>query len=85
LSFGAFKNEDLLAFTFNGIGEYHGIKTAYDTGTGTLKEYRGQGLAKCIFQHSLPFLEEAGIRQYLLEVLQHNEGAVALYKKWVLK
>jgi ribosomal protein S18 acetylase RimI-like enzyme len=81
LSFGAFENEELIAFTFNGTGKFRGIQTAYDTGTGTLREYRGQGLARRIFQYSIPFLEEAGIEQYLLEVLQHNDGAVALYKK----
>jgi ribosomal protein S18 acetylase RimI-like enzyme len=80
LSFGAFDNENLIAFTFNGVGQFKGKLTAYDTGTGTTKEYRGKGLAKKIFTHSLPFLKEAGIKQYLLEVLQHNTGAYKLYK-----
>ncbi len=81
LSFGAFENEKLIAFTLNGIGFYNNIKTAYDTGTGTLKEYRGQGLATKIFKHSIPFLKKANVTQYLLEVLQHNSKAVSVYKK----
>jgi len=81
LSFGAFENGELIAFTLNGIGFFNNIKTAYDTGTGTLKEYRGQGLASKIFSHSIPFLKEAGVSQYLLEVLQHNTKAVSIYKK----
>ncbi len=81
LSFGAFEDEKLVAFTFNGIGEYNGLKTAYDTGTGTIKEYRGQGLAGRVFTHSIPYLTEAGISQYLLEVLQHNDAAVSVYRK----
>jgi len=81
LSFGAFKDDKLIAFTFNGIGSFNGIKTAYDTGTGTIKEYRGQGYASKIFLHSLPFLKDAGVSQYLLEVLQHNTKAVSIYKK----
>ncbi|MFC2151091.1 GNAT family N-acetyltransferase [Bacteroidota bacterium] len=81
LSFGAFDEDKMVAFTFNGIGEFNGIKTAYDTGTGTIKKYRGEGLATKIFEYSLPFLKEAGVKQYLLEVLQHNTKAVSLYKK----
>jgi ribosomal protein S18 acetylase RimI-like enzyme len=81
LSFGAFDNGRLVSFTCNGIGNFNGLATAYDTGTGTLKEYRGQGLASGVFEASLPFLAEAGIRQYLLEVLQHNESAVSVYRK----
>lgn len=80
LSFGAFDGGRIVAFTFNGIGEYGGIPTAYDTGTGTLKDYRGQGLATQIFEHSIPRLRDAGIRQYLLEVLQHNTAAVSVYR-----
>jgi len=81
LSFGAFKDDEIIAFTLNGIGSFKGVKTAYDTGTGTLKEYRGQGLASKIFSHSIPFINDAGVSQYLLEVLQHNTKAVSIYKK----
>ncbi|WP_321316496.1 GNAT family N-acetyltransferase [Labilibaculum sp.] len=81
LSFGAFDDNKLVAFTCNGIGSFNGTKIAYDTGTGTVKEYRGQGLAGKIFNYSIPFLKEAGIFQYLLEVLQHNTKAISVYKK----
>lgn len=80
LSFAAFEGENIVAFTFNGIGCFEGIPTAYDTGTGTLKEYRGRGLATKIFEYSLSFLKEEGIKQYLLEVLQHNTKAVSVYR-----
>ena len=78
LSFAAFDNDEIVSFTLNGIGNFNGIPTAYDTGTGTLKEYRGQGLATQIFEHSIPYLKEAGIQQYLLEVLQHNTKAASV-------
>lgn len=81
LSFGAFDNDALVSFTFNGIGTFNGLKTAYDTGTGTIKEYRGQGLASRVFEKSIPMLVKAGISQYLLEVLQHNKSAVSVYAK----
>lgn len=80
LSFAAFEGDDIVAFTFNGIGSFEGATMAYDTGTGTLKEYRGKGLATQIFEHSLPYLKEAGVRQYLLEVLQHNTKAASVYR-----
>lgn len=81
LSFAAFEGEDIVAFTLNGIGNYNGKKMAYDTGTGTLKQYRGQGLATKIFEYSLPFLKKENINHYLLEVLQHNSKAVSVYRK----
>lgn len=81
LSFAAFDNDEIVAFTLNGIGTFNGIPTAYDTGTGTVKDYRGQSLAGSIFAHSLPFLKEAGIMQYLLEVLQNNPKAISVYRR----
>ncbi len=81
LSFAAFDGDRIAAFTFNGIGSCNGLPTAYDTGTGTLPAYRGQGLAARIFTCSIPHLQAAGIRQYLLEVLQHNPAALAVYRK----
>lgn len=79
-SFAAFEEREIVAFTLNGIGLYNGTRTAYDTGTGTLEEYRGQGLATKIFEYSIPFLKKRGIQQYLLEVLQHNAKAVSVYR-----
>lgn len=81
LSFAAFEGGEIVAFILNGTGIYGGVASAYDTGTGTVKEYRGRGLAAGIFTHSIPFLKEAGIRQYVLEVLQDNSPAVALYRR----
>lgn len=80
LSFAAFEGNRIVAFTLNGVGNYKGIPTAYDTGTGTLKEYRGKGLATGIFEYSTPYLKEANLKQYLLEVLQHNTKAVSVYR-----
>lgn len=81
LSFAAFDDNEIVAFTLNGTGTFNNILTAYDTGTGTVKEYRGQSLAGKIFTYSTPFLREAGIRQYLLEVLQNNEKAISVYRR----
>lgn len=66
LSFAAFDGDKIVSFTCNGTGDYNGVKTAYDTGTGTLEAYRGNGLATQIFETSIPYLREAGIKEYLL-------------------
>ena len=81
LSFGAFHRGKLVSFILTGIGKFAGKPTAYDTGMGTAKEYRGQGLVTQIFNYSLPALKKAGVHQYLLEVLQNNDKAVSLYKR----
>ena len=70
-----------MSFTWNGIGLFKGIPTVYDTGTGTLEEYRGIGLASRIFEHSVPYLKAAGIQQYILEVLEENQKAISVYSK----
>ncbi len=80
ISFAAFDRNEIAAFTLNGTGYFNGILTAYDTGTGTLKNYRGKGLATKIFEYSIPYLRERNIEQYLLEVLQHNTKAISVYK-----
>jgi ribosomal protein S18 acetylase RimI-like enzyme len=81
LSFGAFDDDKLVSFTLNGIGQFNGTRTAYDTGTGTIQDYRGLGLATRIFDRSVPYLRQAGIEQYLLEVLQTNSAAISIYTK----
>ena len=81
LSFAAIKDGEIISFTLNGTGFFNGLRTAYDTGTGTLKEYRGHGIATKIFNYSHPYLKEAGIKQYLLEVLQNNHKAIAVYRQ----
>ena len=81
LSCAAFDGEEIAAFTFNSIGNFNGVRMAYDTGTGTVQEFRGRGLATQIFTHSIPYLKAAGIDHYLLEVLKHNTKAVSLYQK----
>jgi len=81
LSFAAFEDGKIVSFTCNGTGNFYGVPTAYDTGTGTLPAYRGQGLAARVFEYSIPYLKQAGIREYLLEVLQRNTSALSVYRK----
>ena len=81
LSFAAWAQGRIVSFILNGIGRYNGRATAYDTGTGPLKEYRGLGLTDRIFNYSVDYLVKAGIETYLLEVLTHNLPAVKIYSR----
>ena len=81
LSLGAFDGEELVGFVFNGSGDWNGRPTAYDTGTAVLPAWRRQGVSTRLFEALLPLLRERGIRQYLLEVIKSNTGAVDLYRK----
>ncbi|HEX9459564.1 MAG TPA: GNAT family N-acetyltransferase [Thermoanaerobaculia bacterium] len=76
LSVGAFDGGRLVGFTLNGFdGE-----TAYDSGTGVVPSHRRQGLARGMITFMLPRLRDAGARRYLLEVIETNTRAVALYQ-----
>ncbi len=80
LSFGAFDKDRLVSFILNGTGMYNNKLTVYDTGTGTIPQYRGQQLTTQIFNTSIPYLKLANMQQYLLEVLQQNEPALKVYR-----
>ena len=80
LSFGAFIGETLVGFTLNGVAQWNKRLTAYDTGTGVIVGFRNQGIAKRIFNESIPMLREKNISQYLLEVIKTNTAAFNLYK-----
>ncbi len=81
LSFGAFEGDELVSFTLNCVGEYDGMLSAYDTGTGTRPAFRGRSLAARIFHAAEPFLKQQNIKQYILDVMQDNTNAIAVYKK----
>lgn len=76
LSVGAFDGGRLVGFTLNGFDG----QTAYDSGTGVVPSHRRQGLARDMMQFVLPRLRDAGARRYLLEVIETNTRAVALYE-----
>jgi ribosomal protein S18 acetylase RimI-like enzyme len=80
-SVGAFDGEKLVGLTFVGLDDWKGEKAAFDSGTGIIPAYRGQGLAKAMFEFILPRLRERGVSKFLLEVLQTNSPAIRAYTK----
>jgi len=81
VSIGTFDEDRIVGFILNGLGDWNGIPTVYDSGTALIPEFRGKGHAKGMFNALLPVLKKQGVQQYLLEVIQSNEPAVELYRK----
>jgi ribosomal protein S18 acetylase RimI-like enzyme len=81
ISAGAFDESRMIGFSLNATGMWQGRATAYDAGTGVIPAYRRQGIGKELFAFMAPPLKEAGMTQFLLEVLTGNESAIALYRK----
>ncbi|HDK7176682.1 TPA: GNAT family N-acetyltransferase [Clostridium botulinum] len=80
-SIGAFNDETLVGFVLNGVRNWDGKLTAYDTGTGVIGTYRKQGITSNMLLNVRQLFKEMGVEQYLLEVIQSNTSALQLYKK----
>ena len=80
-SVGAFDGDKLMGVTFVGLDDWQGQKAAFDAGTGIVPDYRGQGIAKAMFEFTLPVLRDRGVSKFLLEVLQSNKAAIRAYTK----
>lgn len=82
LSAGAIGDDgSMVGLALNGSDLWDGRLTAYDMGTGVVPGSRGKGIADGMFDFLIPKLRQAGVKQYLLEVIRSNEKAFDLYKK----
>ncbi len=79
LSVGAFSDGKMVGYTLNGFGLWNGKQTVYDAGTGVVPAFRNQGIGRKMFDFLFPTLQEIGIRQILLEVIDDNTNALRLY------
>lgn len=73
LALGAFEGERLVAFVFNALDG----DRAYNSGTGVAPSHRRHGLARELMQRSI---ETLPAREYILEVIETNHRAIALYE-----
>ena len=80
LSVGAFSGGRIVAFLANGFASWRGAPSAYDSGTGVVRAFRGRGLAARTFDFAAPRLAAEGARRYVLEVLASNEPALRIYR-----
>jgi ribosomal protein S18 acetylase RimI-like enzyme len=67
---------DIVAFTLNGVEG----STAYDSGTGVVPTHRHQGLGRAMVDFCVTRLREARCTRWILEVIDANAAAVALYR-----
>lgn len=80
LSVGAYKDDELVAFMFTGVGIYRNKKTAYNGGTGVVPSHRRKALTIKMYDYLWPIFKKGGIEQAVLEVLTTNERAIKSYQ-----
>ena len=81
MSVAAFDTDEMVAFSLNAPGEWQGLRTAYDSGTGVVPSHRGAGVGRNLFAYMSKVLVGRRVTQCLLEVISTNTPAVSLYKK----
>jgi len=81
LSVGAFDDNTMCGFLILGIDKIRNVLSAFDAGTGVIHEYRGKGIAGAMFDLAVSKLKEAGVQNFILEVIQENKSAINAYKK----
>lgn len=69
-----------VSFMLNALGEWQGKRTVYNGGTGVVPQARGQRLTQQMYSYILPKLQEEGVEQCLLEVIQENQRALRIYQ-----
>ncbi|WP_240310400.1 GNAT family N-acetyltransferase [Listeria goaensis] len=77
ISVGAFCGTDLVGFILNAERE----NNFYNLGTGVKVAFRAQKIASKMLDASIRTLKERGAAAYVLEVLQENRKAFALYEQ----
>ncbi|MEM9076205.1 MAG: GNAT family N-acetyltransferase [Bacteroidota bacterium] len=81
LSFGMFDAERLVGFVIHAVDKRNGKLVAYNTGTGVVPEYRGNGIVDALYAHALPLLQKRGIESCTLEVITKNAPALKVYQR----
>ncbi len=81
-SIGCYDNEKLIGFILSGFREIEHITYCYDGGTGVIKEFRRKGIAENLLKELIDIFHKRNIKYFVLEVLENNEPAINLYKKY---
>ena len=81
LSAGAFDDGKLVGSVLHGLRELDGELWLYNGGTGVIPSHRGRGLTVALFDFLRPTLEERGIRNFVLEVIDRNVHAINAYER----
>ncbi len=78
-SVGVYDGGKMVGFTLIGIDNWRNTLSAFDIGTGIVKDYRGKGIARRMFDFALPRLKKQAVERFILEVIQTNKPAVKAY------
>ncbi|QQT24507.1 GNAT family N-acetyltransferase [Sphingobacterium spiritivorum] len=81
LSFGVYSSERLVAFVLHGLRMIGDELVAYNAATGVVPDYRGRGFVGAMYDKLLPKLNELGVKQMILEVIERNQSAIRVYEK----
>ncbi|MBP1988541.1 GNAT family N-acetyltransferase [Paenibacillus eucommiae] len=79
LSVAAYIDGVPAGFVFIGLKNVHGVKTAWNGGTGVNPLFRGRGIAKILLQEAIARLREADVDMITLEVRTENSNAISAY------
>src|SRR5690349_9749272 len=63
---GCFVDGRLVGFSLNGFGEWEGLPTAYDAGSGVIPSHRRRHICESMFEMMLPVFRTDGIKQFQL-------------------
>lgn len=77
-SFGAFSAGALIGFSLTCVDG----SDAYGSGTGVAPAFRRGGLARRLVEAAIGSCAAAGLRGFVLEVLEENTAAAALYRRF---
>jgi ribosomal protein S18 acetylase RimI-like enzyme len=80
-SVGVYDGDKMVGFTLIGIDTWQNILSAFDIGTGIIKDYRGKGIARQMFDFALPRLRKLGVQKFVLEGIQTNKPALKAYRE----
>lgn len=81
LSFGVYSSGRLVAFVLHGLNKIGDDLVAYNAATGVVPDYRGRKLVGAMYDKLLPKLNELGVKQMILEVIEGNLPAIRAYEK----
>jgi len=81
-SVGAFEDQKLVGVIVNAIRTRDGKKAAYNASTAVRTEARRRGHSSAMMNTGITALRDRGVAKYVLEVIEQNEPAVGLYKKF---
>lgn len=79
-SVGAFEESQLVGFVLQSLGDWNGVKTIYNGGTGVIPAYRGNRITSRCYDYIIPRLQAVGTQQCLLEVIATNQVAIRTYQ-----